>query len=316
MWQFQHVVTCYEAVGIQILGFQCDAGGQNARLLKYLRRQNELGTMGWLNDDHVLINNPANPMKKIAVWFCATHQLKNMRNALLRCDINNQHFSKNGVAMSWSVIVDALKRDRNRGAPITDMTRAAASPDSWSKMNVSAAKAPFTYKTIIKMMTDLAIQLECVKTFIDEKTLTDNCDIYVHHLAVLKEANKTTLGNSITSSTLATIEYCTHVAIIFNENLMNGKLNLSMDNIDEHERKVRQSMEYFQEWKSDADQSQNNKAFLSMITYSDLCICVAGFFAYARLVLHSGVAFVPMLHSNTSILEAFFPSPLNEKRNS
>jgi len=136
--------------------------------------------------------------------------------------------------------------------------------------------------------------------------LTDNCDIYMHHLAVLKEANKTACGNSITSATLATIEYCTHVAIIFNENLMNAKLSLSMDNIDEREGKVRQSMEYFQEWKRDADQSQNNKAFLSMITYSNLRICVAGFFAYARLVLHSGVEFVPMLHSNTSILEALF----------
>jgi len=30
MWQFTHVVTCYEAVGICILGFECDAGGQNA----------------------------------------------------------------------------------------------------------------------------------------------------------------------------------------------------------------------------------------------------------------------------------------------
>jgi len=306
MGQFSHIVTCYNAVRIQILGFECNAGGQNARLLKYLRREKDLGTMGWLKDKHVLINHPANPMKKIAVWFFSTHQLKNMRNALLRCVDNNQHFSKDGVAMSWSVIVDTFKRDRNWAAPITDMTRAAASPDSWSKMNVSAAKAPFTYKTIIEMMTDLAIQLECVETFIHEKLLMDNCDIYLHHLSVLKEANKTTHGNVTTSTILATIEYCTHVAIIFNENLMNGELRLSMNNIDEHEGLVRQSMTYFEDWKKDADQSRNNKAFLSMITFSDLRICVAGFFAYACLVLNSGVAFIPMLHSNTSILEAFF----------
>jgi len=31
-----------------------------------------------------------------------------------------------------------------------------------------------------------------------------------------------------------------------------------------------------------------------------------GFFAYAHLVLHSGVEFLPMLNSNTSILEALF----------
>jgi len=84
MWQFPHVVSCYEAVGIRILGFECDAGGQNARLLKYLRKDNELGNRGWLARENVLITNPANVDKSIAVWFCATHQLKNMRNALLR----------------------------------------------------------------------------------------------------------------------------------------------------------------------------------------------------------------------------------------
>jgi len=34
IWQFTHVVSCYEAVGIRILGFECNAGGQNARLLQ------------------------------------------------------------------------------------------------------------------------------------------------------------------------------------------------------------------------------------------------------------------------------------------
>jgi len=49
-----------------------------------------------------------------------------MHNALLRCDNNSQHFSKDGVEMSWSLIVDTF----NQAAPITDMTRAVASPHS------------------------------------------------------------------------------------------------------------------------------------------------------------------------------------------
>jgi len=36
MWQFTHVVSCYEAIDISIERFVCDAGGQNARLLNYL----------------------------------------------------------------------------------------------------------------------------------------------------------------------------------------------------------------------------------------------------------------------------------------
>jgi len=67
-------------------------------------------TKGWLGNEEVLINNPANPMKKIVVWFCAMHQLKNMCNALLRCDnSNNHHFVKNGVTMTWNVVVDTFK---------------------------------------------------------------------------------------------------------------------------------------------------------------------------------------------------------------
>jgi len=36
MWQFTHVVSCYEAIGISIEGSICNAGGQNAHLLSYL----------------------------------------------------------------------------------------------------------------------------------------------------------------------------------------------------------------------------------------------------------------------------------------
>jgi len=51
---------------------------------------------------------------------------------------------------------------------------------------------------------------------------------------------------------------------------------------------------------------------MSMVTYNDLRICVTGFFLYARSVIKnvhdnspSGL-FVPVLHSNTSSLEAWF----------
>ena len=65
-------------------------------------------------------------------------------------------------------------------------------------------------------------------------------------------------------------------------------------------------MKYFEDWKHGTDLSGNSKSFISMITYSDLQICVCGFLAYAHMVLNMGLAFVPMLHSNTSILEALF----------
>jgi len=146
--------------------------------------------------------------------------------------------------------------------------------------------------------------------------LMDNCEIYIHHLEILKNANNTLPGNSSTSTELATIEYCTHVAIIFTETLMNSELSLSLDNFEKRKNLVQQSMKYFEEWKQETDSAHNGRAFLSMITYSNLCICVSGFFEYARMVLESGMEYVPMLHSNTSTLEALFSTVHSMKKES
>jgi len=93
--------------------------------------------------------------------------------------------------------------------------------------------------------------------------------------------------------------------------------------IDEYEELVCGSMKFFEEWKLETDTAITNanipserhelsKCFMSMVTYNDLCICVSGFFLYARSILEtvnggcSSGLFVPVLHSNTSSLEAWF----------
>jgi len=211
------------------------------------------------------------------------------------------------------VIEEAYKCDHLHQVANTNLTRAAVFPDSWSKMNVTAAKAPFTFRTIHKMMTNLAWDLGCVEDFVFNKSLADNCDIHLHHLTVLKNANELH-GNDMTSAQLATIEYFTHVGIIFNETLMNKDLYICRDNIGKKERLLQQSLKFFEDWKHATDSSGNSKAFMSMITYSDLQICVCGFLAYSHLVLNMGMAFVQMLHSNTSILEALFSQVRSRKK--
>ncbi len=137
---------------------------------------------------------------------------------------------KGGAAMTWLIFIEANKRELLIDVPKTDLTRMAVYPDSWSKMNVSAAKASFTFNTITEMMTNLASKLGCVDDFVLNKISLDNCEIYLHCLMVLRNAN-TLRGNNLTSMELATIEYCTHVGIIFIETLMNAELSLCRDNI-------------------------------------------------------------------------------------
>jgi hypothetical protein len=110
--QFMHVVSCYEAIHCKIVGFECDAGGQNARLLAYLRGCRELGIGAWLDDNLVLVRNPSDPSRFIACWFCATHQLKNMRNALLNSrQGGTRNFVKDKLPMSWLVIEETFCKD-------------------------------------------------------------------------------------------------------------------------------------------------------------------------------------------------------------
>jgi hypothetical protein len=107
-----HVVSCYEAIHCKIVGFECDAGGQNARLLAYLRGCRELGIGAWLDDNLVLVRNPSDPSRFIACWFCATHQLKNMRNALLNSrQGGTRNFVKDKLPMSWLVIEETFCKD-------------------------------------------------------------------------------------------------------------------------------------------------------------------------------------------------------------
>jgi len=159
---------------VRIFGFESDAGGQNARLFHYLRQGKALGEKSWLSDDDVLIVNPADPSRHIAVWFCATHQLKNMRNALHNSNLNGvRNFNNAGGILSWKVCEETYAHDRRRSSPITSLTRATVMPDLWNKMNVSAAKAPFTQKTITEMMSVLAGDLGCSHLLILDKTAVD-----------------------------------------------------------------------------------------------------------------------------------------------
>jgi len=57
----------------------------------------------------------------------------------------------------------------------------------------------------------------------------------------------------VTGTMVATIEYCVHVAIIFNEVLMNKDVKLDVKSIDKYERIICCSMKYFEDWKNETD---------------------------------------------------------------
>ena len=81
--QFHQVVMRCKTVGVRVLGMVCDAGGNNARLYKLLAGHSSLPEGGWLELEYVQVKNPWDIERCICVFYCSTHDLKAMRNALL-----------------------------------------------------------------------------------------------------------------------------------------------------------------------------------------------------------------------------------------
>jgi len=192
------------------------------------------------------------------------------------------------------------------------LMKAAVFPDGWNKMNVSAAKAPFLFETIAEMMMNATLELECADDiYMNDVSESDIPTIYKSRLADLM-AYSQKHGNTIVATKLCTIEYCMHVAIIFNETLLNCKVCFNSSNIAKHEMNLQDSLKYFEDWKKCCDSENKNENFLPQITYNNLQMTVCGFMAYTWLVLlhvdekACQKMYVPALHSNMSTLESWF----------
>jgi len=175
-------------------------------------------------------------------------------------------------------------------------------------MNVSTAKAPFSFETISEMMLDVALELDCADDiYMNNLTESDIPTIYTSCLAKLMAYNHAK-PNITVATKLQTIEYCIHVAIIFNETLLNSNVFINCNNIAMHETNLWNSLLFFENWYK-CSESDN---FLPQIMYNNLCMTVCGFIAYARQVILNNndktntVIYVPALHFNTSTLESWF----------
>lgn len=99
------------------------------------------------------------------MYFCATHQLKAMRNQLIASLIGGAKAFKdeNGISFGWNLIrklklmVDNLDGDIDFAPRITE---SVAYPTKYSKMSVSDAKKPFETKTLAFLEQHFCKELE------------------------------------------------------------------------------------------------------------------------------------------------------------
>lgn len=105
---------------------------------------------------------------------------------------------------------------------------------------------------------------------------------------------------------LATTTYQIAIHELFIEVLMKRDMHFCLSNISSFEIYLTEKMTYFEKWKLSC-KGKKASNFLAPVTWQNLKMSVYGFIGYAKQVLTNRLAnYVPMLHSNTSALEATF----------
>ena len=83
---------------------------------------------------------------------------------------------KDDTPFYFKPMINAHERDTKRSSKLTKLTIASAIPDLWNKMNVSAAKVPFTYETVTEMFCHFGEHLKCQDDMKLKGTFDENKD--------------------------------------------------------------------------------------------------------------------------------------------
>ena len=156
-----------EMVGFCVLGFVCDAGGPNTRLMKLLRDGREIPEGGWLPLDAVVAVNPYDNSRHICLFHCSTHELKSLRNALYTSWTKvgkKQFLDENDIQIGKGLVEKMYDKDKQREidgqAPLSEIRESTVILNKWSVMNAAEAKRPFSWKTLVAILKDLYDELD------------------------------------------------------------------------------------------------------------------------------------------------------------
>ena len=237
--QFMQVVMRCEMVGQQIVGFVCDAGGNNAKLFTLLRNRMAVGEGGWVDIDVVRTVNPWDTKRFIYLFHCATHDLKNLRNALYASWTKGgarELLDATGIKIGKGIIVESHQRDvqreMNNEAPMSMITNSTVNLTKWSVMNVSEALRPTSEKALSEMALALYKAMGYSAKDVRERTRGEigYWPAVARHLKslLLSHPDKAEqLGPSISS-----YQWLANIHEIFNATLMNMDLKFHAYNID------------------------------------------------------------------------------------
>jgi hypothetical protein len=236
--QFNQVVMRCETIGFRVLGFVCDAGGPNTRLMTLLRRKTELPEGGWLPLNVVTTVNPFETSRKICLFHCSTHDLKAMRNALYTSWQTNgkkQFCDENDIKIGKGIIEECFQKDRQREignlAPLSEIRETTVYLNKWSVMDAMEAKRPFSWKSLCAMLEDIYIELNEKPLCIKLHGQIGYMPSAAKHVQELLQKKDQHIIDSLHPK-LSSFEWLANVHEIFNATLMDTSLLIKPHNID------------------------------------------------------------------------------------
>jgi hypothetical protein len=173
------------------------------------------------------------PLSWPRMWSCSTHGEKNIRSQLYKSQSDGsgtrQFINSDGDPLGWwvfeNLLEDEIERDAKGGRFLSDLTTQSVHLDSYSTMNASLAKAPFTEKTIVAMMNKVAKNLGLPHKW---KEAEENLAVVnvrsgeglQRKLDALRDV-ATNKGTNSNNSTLASLAFCIAVHKIYHQRFMN-----------------------------------------------------------------------------------------------
>ena len=316
--QFIDAIIYYESIGIQIHGLVCDGGGSNESFLHKIVEK--LCFEGKIIDmKSVSMIHPFDSTRRIFFWSCGTHSQKATRNNLFRSKLKgSKNLRLNKYHFGWNEVESIYKRDderfKNNNYKKTDIVKQTIYLDSFTMMNATYAKQPFTSKTISEVLSYLSVRC-CVK--FPERDLFQSEWHKFNKYSTMLESPIEKMSTMTVKSEYSLLRYQIAIHGIYVERLLNHRWKLTRTNIDKEEEIILSIVSFFYEWKMDnnkttsedgTDTRDAERYFIAKKTYHNMLSLVHGFIGYARQILNKSetVEYIPALHCNQSSIEGLF----------
>jgi hypothetical protein len=255
MRQFLQVSPSAALAKLETVGLVSDMGGPNERFYRNLMDGSNIKPNDLWPTDRVVTKSPVHPEVKIHTWSCSTHGAKNIRSQLEKSRKNGYgtgfFHTGDGVPFGWWLTVDALERDRSQhGNMRTTLTPGSVDLDSFSKINASLAKQPFSAKTLAEMLDHCCKVISSSRLNLPSEESKGSGERLKEMLDLLKSssAEMSVQRKRLIRSEVAYLDFGIAVHRIFIQRFMNGKWKLDANNIEEEEAHLRDAMQYFEDW--------------------------------------------------------------------